>query len=351
MACKDCFSNCSEMLYDNCMKYTGEDIELLGICKGDPVSKVEQVIIEKLLEFAEGNGIELSDLTLSNCPSLQTALNGNSPTLTRIIQLLWDNQCTLKSLIDQLAPSSYAFNTACLTGLPANPKQEDILQAALNLLCSIKSTVDAFPTTYVKISDLNSLVTQIIQNNTQTPSAGVQYKDRLAPYTAVPYFGPLSNFDNTGKGLSTLGWDKVYICNGLNGTQDLRGRTLVGAVRNIPGGALDTAVNPTNPLNITPVDYAIGDKFGENFVKLTTNEIPSHSHPVNDPGHRHTLPPNIHQDGNAAGGEGGSNEKAPRVTLYTTTNTTGISIGATGGGQAHNNRQPSIACVFIMHIP
>lgn len=351
MACKDCFNNCEEITYDNCIKYTGEDIELLGICKGDPISKVEEVIIEKLLEFADGQGITLSDLTLANCPELQTTLDGESPTLARIVQLLWDNQCTLKGLIEDLAPSSYAFNTACLTGLPANPKTEDILQAALNLLCSIKTTVDSFPTIYVKISDLNALVTQIIQNNTQTPTGGVSYKDRMVPYEAVPYFGPLSNFDNTGKGLASVGFDKIYLCNGLNGTPDARGRVIVGAVRNVPGGTLDVAVNPANPNNIQPVDYALNDKFGENFVKLTTNEIPNHSHPVSDPGHRHTLPPKIHQDGDSAGGEGGSNEKAPRVTLYTTTDTTGITIGAVGGGQAHNNRQPSIAANYIIYLP
>lgn len=349
MACKDCFSNCNDFVNDNCVKYTGDTIPVLGICKGDPVSKVEQVIIEKVLEFAEGKNIILGDINLETCPELLQILNGEDPTLERLISILWKNQCTLKELIGTSSPVS--FNTACLSGLPENPTKDQILQAALNKICSMSSVVDSLPATYVKISDLQNLVQQIIQQNSETPSGGVQYKDRMPPNVALPYFGSLNNFDNTGKGISALGWDKVYLCNGSNGTPDLRGRTLVGAVRNIPGGALDTAVNPANPLNIAPVDYAMGDKFGENFVKLTTNEIPSHSHPVNDPGHRHTLPPNVHQDGNAAGGEGGSNEKAPRVTLYTTTNTTGISIGATGGGQAHNNRQPSIACAFIMYIP
>lgn len=352
MACKDCFSNCEELLYDNCMKYTGETIEALGICQGDPISKIHEVIIETLMEALEGTNIVPADVTLENCVYLKQQLGSKNPNLSNLLQLLIDSNCTLKQLIDDLTPDPYSFNTACLSGLPANPNRDDILQSALNLLCSIKTTVDAFPTTYVKQSDLTNLVLQIIEANKEdSPNVGLQYKDRLIPEVAVPYFGTLSNFDNTGKGLSSAGFDKIYICNGSNGTPDMRGRTVVGAVRNIPGGTLDLAVSPTNPLNIQPVDYSIKDKFGENFHKLTITEIPQHSHSVNDPGHSHSLPPNIHVKGTIGGGEGGTDERGPYSNLFTSVKTTGITIGNAGGDQAHNVRQPSIAGVWIMYIP
>jgi hypothetical protein len=36
----------------------------------------------------------------------------------------------------------------------------------------------------------------------------------MVPYSVLEYYGPLNNFDVTGKGLGD--WDKVYLCNGLN---------------------------------------------------------------------------------------------------------------------------------------
>jgi microcystin-dependent protein len=350
MACKDCFNNCEELFYDACGKYTGDDIPALGICNGDSLLEIHEVILSKLLTALDGTGIVLSDVTLENCPHLLTLFGTKDKSLTNLFQLLIDNNCTLKQLIDNLTPSPFAFNTACLSGLPTSPTRDDILNSALNLLCSIKTTVDTFPSTYVKLSDLTNLVEQILQNNQELPTT-IQYASRMVPNVAVPYFGTLTNFDNTGKGVNTLGWDKVYICNGLNGTPDMRGRTVVGAVRNVPGGTLDSAVSPSSPLNIQPVDYATGDKFGENFHKLTASEIPAHSHQVTDPGHKHNLPSGIQIDGTVGGGEGGTNEKGPNTSLQTATSSTGITIGTTGGDQPHNVRQPSIAGIWIMYIP
>ncbi|MET0391600.1 MAG: hypothetical protein ABW019_00610 [Chitinophagaceae bacterium] len=72
------------------------------------------------------------------------------------------------------------------------------------------------------------------------------------------YGGSEGNFDNSGKGKPdspVAGW---AICNGLNGTPDLRNRFIVGAG---PGS-----------------NYSIGSKGGEDFHTLTTAEMPRHTH-------------------------------------------------------------------------
>lgn len=77
----------------------------------------------------------------------------------------------------------------------------------------------------------------------------------------------LENFDVNGVGRSRFkGW---FYCNGANGTPDLRGRFLVGR---------DTSYS----------DYEkLGSIGGLSFVKLSINELPSHTHI--DSGHFHNI--------------------------------------------------------------
>lgn len=346
MACIDCLNNCPEIISDKCVEYTGPDVPLLGICSGTSISTVENIIITKLLIALDATGIYPKDLDLTTCASFKTALGTKEPHLANLIQTLIDNQCTLKALIDAQNTTPTVFDIKCLTGLSATPTKDEILQAAITTLCAVKASVDLIPSTYVKIIDLEGLVTDIIEGSNGVPA----YKDRMVPKVAYEYYGELSNFDNTGKGISTLGFDRVYLCNGLNGTPDKRGRTTVGAVRNVPGGTLDSDVNPmlaTNP----NTNYAVSDKFGKNYVQLSVTELPPHSHGVTDPGHEHNLPSDIQYNGTSAGGESGTDEKAPPKNGKTTSAKTNITIASTGGGQPHENRQPSIAALYIMYIP
>lgn len=141
------------------------------------------------------------------------------------------------------------------------------------------------------------------------------------------------------------GW---FLCNGANGTPDLRNRFIVGA-----GSS-----------------YAVGATGGADSVTLTEAQIPSHthtitattdsqgfhSHTVNDPGHAHTyVSPG--GTGTIAGGFGIS-----AVGAATGVSVTGISLNGagahthtitataatTGGSQAHENRPPYYALAYIM---
>ena len=93
----------------------------------------------------------------------------------------------------------------------------------------------------------------------------------MVPYVAYEYYGPLTNFDGSGIGIPANGFFKVYLCNGLNGTPDKRGRVAVGAIQNVPGGPLDAAVNPSNAGN---PNYALYTTAGANTVTLITSQIP-----------------------------------------------------------------------------
>jgi microcystin-dependent protein len=355
--CRDCLQNCDLIVGDRCVQYTGPDIPELGICQGDTLSELEAAIVERLLSVTDGTGITLDDLVTDGCTFMSDQLGVQVKTLQNILQILWNTGCTLRELIEEIdeqIANNPVFNTACLTGLPTNPTRDDILQAAVTLLCSLKTTVDAFPTTYVRLSDLTNLVTLIFNDLSGTS----QVNSRMVPYTAIAYFGPLTNFDSGGAGISALGYNKIYICNGSNGTPDLRGRTVVGAIRNSPGGALDAAVDPAvSPNN---PNWQVSQKLGETYHTLTTPEIPAHTHTVTDPGHKHNILGQSGGDNNDnnnttrfAGGDKGQNESGFFFTNTQAcqTATTGITIASAGGGQPHNNIQPSMGAYYIMYIP
>lgn len=82
----------------------------------------------------------------------------------------------------------------------------------------------------------------------------------------------------------------------------------------------------------------LGQTVGEETHLLVPTEMPSHNHPLTDPGHHHT---------ESFGGTSlllGGNVTSVLSTsppANTSTNPTGISIAAAGGDGAHNNMQPT----------
>ena len=220
-------------------------------------------------------------------------------------------------------------------------------------------------TNYVKLSDLDALIAAYLAS--QAGSGATQEYVKMVPFVAYEYYGPLTNFDGAGVGIPNNGFYKVYLCNGLNGTPDKRGRVAVGAIQNVPpiNIGLDAAVDPNNAGN---PNYALFTTAGANSVTLITSQMPSHSHTgvgtttvtLNDPGHFHFGGKT--NDFGGASGSIGLSKNLPQ-NYATTTSTTGITVTSNtpgnvaigidnaGGGQAHANIQPVIAAYYIMYIP
>ena len=189
----------------------------------------------------------------------------------------------------------------------------------------------------------------------------------MVPYTAVEYYGSLSPFDSTGAG--TGDWINIYLCNGQNGTPDKRGRVPVGAISGVPGPTPGSAVNPANPGN---PNYSVGDVGGANTITLDATQIPSHTHTasVTDTHYHHIVGNDIGSGtcatptGStpiASDGTCGTNPAYQLSQSNQLTATLGkssaaqgsisVSNSSTGGGLAHSNIQPVLACYYIMYIP
>ena len=170
------------------------------------------------------------------------------------------------------------------------------------------------------------------------------------------------------EGAIPSGW---YLCNGSNGTPDLRNRFIVGA----GSGS----------------SYSVGNTGGSNTVTLSTSQIPAHSHTTNnhshnasvsDPGHGHSVsvsdPGHSHNTsvtgaklfpgyGGAHvpyGGSGGypgthfnmsnantgisANASNANTSISVSTGNANPSTNNTGGGGSHENRPPYYALCYIM---
>lgn len=106
------------------------------------------------------------------------------------------------------------------------------------------------------------------------------------------------------------GW---AVCDGQNGTPDLRGRFILG-------------VSETHPM---------GETGGAEEVTLTAEQMPSHNHTV--------------QIVSTSPGTG-TNKLKPEAVELAITGTTGFKTGTSGGSQPHPNMPPYYALIYIMKL-
>ena len=109
-----------------------------------------------------------------------------------------------------------------------------------------------------------------------------------------------------------------YLCDGNNGTPDLRERFIVGA------GGDNSTVSGTSGYNVN----ATG---GENTVTLTVNQMPAHTHDIETGS-------NKDDDGSAVIHDETHNQSSDYLNA----------AKSRGGGQSHENRPPYYALCYIM---
>ena len=360
-----CYNGCTNVISDRCVTYTGLDFPELEISTGDTLLSIEETLIDRVISFLDGTGIDITIDPEAYCALVTSYLPVGTPNLVEVLTALVKAACDLQDqvvAIDAILTTLNAdYTIGCLTGVTASSDTHAIVQAIINKLCTTVADLTALEldvdTNYVKLADLNALIAAYISGT----SGSIQNYTKMVPYTVVEYYGPLTNFDGTGAGISALGWDKIYLCNGLNSTPDKRGRVAVGAIVDVPGGPLNVAVDPAytgNPL------YEVYDVLGANTVALAISNLPSHTHiatssassVVSDPGHIHYA--GRENDFGGASGTIGLSKNTPQnhatssaLTGITVSTTVSVANAYVGNDVAHANIQPVLACYYIMYIP
>lgn len=371
MACSNCFNGCTEIISDECVKYTGNDIPALDISNGDSLADVELKITTFIVDLSTGEGVIPVITPADLCPLVSGFLPVSGEiTLNDVISALIRSICSLKTSVTAIESTLTTLNAdytiGCLTGVTASSDTHDILQAAINKLCLTAADLTALAlnvsTNYVELADLNSLIQAYL--NSIAPSN--LYKNNMVPYIAYEYYGPITSFDISGVGTGLFA--NVYLCNGNNGTPDKRGRVAAGVTTGMGGGTMNPAVNPGggNP------NYTINFTTGQNAVLLSASEIPSHTHVATATS---TADPHSHFIAKSGANIGDLTSTSPLDTLFDNGNssynlkstsgtanlgptnnatvnvTTSVVVSPTGGGVAHNNIQPTIGAYYIMFIP
>jgi microcystin-dependent protein len=100
---------------------------------------------------------------------------------------------------------------------------------------------------------------------------------------------------------------------------------------------------------------ALAETGGTKTVTLDATQIPSHTHPITDPGHAHTFTTDSSGGSSGWGGVSSAVRSAGYAyTAYPATSsaTTSITVNGQSGtiGQAHNNLQPYIVMNYLIRI-
>lgn len=356
----------------NCVSWQGDISTPLDVCVGDTITEVINSIITQLTSITDGTDVII---TLENlCDAINTELVGKEKTLTNVLQALSDVLCSVVTDIEtiqtELQPETYSV--VCLTGGSSSlVSRQTAIQLLISNVCSLIEQVNTLNNTIIDsniTSTINTAVGNFIKNaitscgNNGIVKSGagenvtIQFTGMVPPYCPIPYIGPLGYFDNLGRGLEQYGMCGWYILNGMNGTPNWMGYTFAGAtvIPGVTSSPLDAAVDGT--------DYIanIGEKKGEVKHVLVTNELPSHSHPVTDPGHSHQITGDVIQKPSGSGTFNVTVDNytdvnpAPHTFIYddkVVKNITGITTNSVGTNTAHENRQPTVYGVWIYRKP
>lgn len=361
---------------DTSVIYTGPAIPSLGICTGDTLNEVEAVVLQKLVDYSTGVGIHIPDIDLTACSLFSqfvTCCSDTCSDLNCLMHVIFDSLCILdnrlkvvEDYINDLKAGPY--NTACLTGLSANPTLKEIIQKLLIDYCALKAQVASIQNQLTTLTTgLPTTIGNFLANALQScqGSGGMTKSGTGASFTAsfkgfvpvggiIPYGGPTAGlFDTTGLGLANTpvcGW---ALANGNNGTTNMVEQVPVGAGTGVMGG--------TTPSNASGSNYTLFQKFGEAFHTLSGAEIPgvsfsgSTSSSTGSVQYFQVSRKHAQTGDNTMGymGDGPGTSTAagiPNGTLNFTIPGQSFSGSTGGGGGKHENRQPSTALLFIQRI-
>lgn len=368
------FGTCFETISSNCIKWAGDATPQLNICTGDNITEDIQSIITSLLTLLNGSGITLSTVN-TDCPLVASELGNSTSNLPNLLQAVINALCTVNNNLTTLTTqvnTPVSYNVVCLT--PTANTTQAVLQAAINALCSLQTQVTALTAEVVDnslSSTINTYVGNYLANAINSCGNSGINKTGTGATTEITFTGlmPIGSiifyddiltvFDSNGAGISGTGWCGWQICNGNNGTKDMRG-FVPGGATNLPGvnavANLNNIVDPIAQADAT-LSSNVQSIAGEAKHQLGVPEIPAIAPIITvvDPGHIHVVQMNTSsQSGNntpcfVPNSVSGAPAAVPINTSKSYTNIT-ATTPSFGGNQKHENRQPTYYGVFVKKV-
>lgn len=167
----------------------------------------------------------------------------------------------------------------------------------------------------------------------------------------IDYWGtapPSGWFFAAGQAISRATYAELFTAIGTNAgagdgsttfnLPDYRGR--------VPAGRENMVSPATTRLN-TMSSSTLGASGGAQTHTLTEAQLAAHDHPVTDPGHTHS---ESKAQLTATASSGFTVDLTRPVSGTTGSATTGVTVGNAGGGEAHNNIQPTLICNKIIRV-
>lgn len=152
-----------DIVPSNNVPWNGPNIPCLGLCKGDSVSDIVVKLATKICELAEP--ISLSTLTLECAVDMFSSIEPANRTIISVLQLMINNDCSLKDLIDNLQSQitglsvhEFIVDLKCLAevdgyGNTLPYTQQTVTQNLLNEICSMKNTVNFLAGQYTEMQN------------------------------------------------------------------------------------------------------------------------------------------------------------------------------------------------------
>lgn len=154
--------------YTDCIKYDGPDIPCIGLYNGDYINQIIAVIADKICKLSQP--LDISSLTiqclLDNFNGLKEPINKS---ITSYFQLLIDNDCNIKELIDLISEridgisnTNLVLDLKCLAIPDAfgntTYSTQSVLQTLINETCSHKLNLISLNGTVVSLqSQINAI--------------------------------------------------------------------------------------------------------------------------------------------------------------------------------------------------
>lgn len=189
---------CPDALSNECVVWQSGDIPSLGICNGDELSIAESIIANKVVDLVKELDLSTIDITCLN----DVCSNCEDKSLYTLIQLLYDNQCSLRDLInssgDGTETSTIIVNLRCLKKFDdfGNEIPQDLnatLQSIVNKVCTQDDSILSIKSTIIDLQNQIDSIPKISPNTEPTITTcltpGIKPVSQVVPLVTQDYCG------------------------------------------------------------------------------------------------------------------------------------------------------------------